>query len=122
MNSNYTPGPWVYNEEKYQIESSSQWFVEPDEKYDQEGIRQAVISTRAAMSGNDTNADINLICSAPDMVLALQKIVDKCRKELEIWALCDLPDNELNNNTQLMGAIIETAMAALEKAGVKQAN
>ena len=68
----YTKGKWVYNRSRYEIESTSEWTVEPSE--DEDGIPAYVISTFGSMGGKDALADIALICAAPDMLELLQKI------------------------------------------------
>lgn len=72
----YTKGDWVYNKYNNSIESTSQWTIEPDE-VGEDGIPVRVISTFAAMGGDDTTADIQLICAAPKMIQALLNIVNK---------------------------------------------
>jgi len=66
----HTPGPWEYQDHK--IVSLSSWFVEPNEDYDDPGIRTTVINTIGAMGGNDIEADAKLIAAAPELLEALK--------------------------------------------------
>lgn len=70
--SKYTEGPWYYDKEYNRIMSSKEWFIEPSEDLD--GVHTTVIETFGAMGGNDTAADIALICAAPEL-LALAKAI-----------------------------------------------
>lgn len=63
----YTPGPWVYDEKFNRIISTKEWFVEPG---DLDGIHTTIIETFGAMGGDETRADINLICAAPELLEA----------------------------------------------------
>lgn len=73
----YTNGDWVWNKDNNSIESTAEWVVKPDTDNDEEGIPVQVISTFAAMGGNDTKADVQLICAAPKMLQVLFDIVNK---------------------------------------------
>jgi len=72
----YTKGKWIYNKNNCSIESSIEYLIEPDAD-DDIGIPVLIISTFAAMGGNDIQADINLICQAPAMLDVLQDILFK---------------------------------------------
>jgi len=76
MKTKHTTGKWIYNEDKHCIESDIEWSIEPNPEWDLDGVKTEIISTYGAMGGNDTTADIRLICSAPDMLNVLQEIMD----------------------------------------------
>jgi hypothetical protein len=97
MKTKYTPGPWT--EDGFKVTAKNKTIC----RVDLDGGANAF-----------DNANAKLISAAPEMVEALQTIVNECRKELETWAYA--PDNEPGNATQLMGALIETAEKALNKA------
>jgi hypothetical protein len=67
----HTPGPWVYDKKFNRIISEKEWSVSPDDNFD--GIHTTIIETFGAMGGQETAADIALICAAPDMLLALEQ-------------------------------------------------
>lgn len=71
----YTRGKWIYNKDTHNIESDSEYLIEPDG--DDSGVPISVISTFGAMSGNDPNADIKLICAAPEMLDLLYNMLAK---------------------------------------------
>jgi hypothetical protein len=73
----YTNGDWVWNKNNNSIESTTEWVIKPDKENDEDGVPVQVISTFSAMGGDDTKADIQLICSAPKMLQALYDIVNK---------------------------------------------
>lgn len=70
--SKFTPGPWRYNKNTNSIDSVVRWLVEPIE--DDEGIPMQVISTFAAMGGENTSADIKLISKAPEMYTLIRNL------------------------------------------------
>jgi hypothetical protein len=76
MKTKHTTGKWIYNEYKHCIESDTEWSIEPNPEWDLDGSKTEIISTYGAMGGNDTRADIRLICSAPDMLNVLQEIIE----------------------------------------------
>jgi hypothetical protein len=71
----HTSGDWIFNPINYSIESTAEWIVHPDEENDEEGIPVQVVSTFGSMGGNDTMADIKLICAAPRMLDLLYHLV-----------------------------------------------
>lgn len=71
----YTSGDWIYNSKSNSIESTSEWLVKPED--DEDGVPIQIISTFAAMGGDDINADIKLICAAPKMIELLLDLLDK---------------------------------------------
>ena len=76
----HTKGKWVFNALRNAIESDSEWDTEPNIEDGEEGIPVQVISTFSAMGGKDTNADIKLICSAPELletVIRLQAVIEQ---------------------------------------------
>jgi hypothetical protein len=68
----HTPGPWVYDKKFNRIISEKEWSVSPDDNFD--GIHTTIIETFGAMGGQETAADIALICAAPDMLEALKEL------------------------------------------------
>jgi len=75
MKTKHTTGKWIYNKEKHCIESDTEWAIEPNEEWELEGSKTEIISTYGAMGGNDTQADIKLICSAPELLKSLIEMV-----------------------------------------------
>ena len=71
----YTPGPWKYEKDKNRIISTTQWFIEPSDPV-------SIVNLYGAMGGDDTNADAQLMASAPDLLQALQNAI----QNLQGWA------------------------------------
>ena len=82
MTNNHTPGPWAHDKRLNLIYSQSAYLVTPSIFDDEEGVPMTVISTFAAMGGNDIEADVALIVAAPEMLGALIQIYEhetRCR-------------------------------------------
>ena len=60
----HTKTPWVYNPSNNSIESEIEWFIEPDESQDEEGMKRSVFCMVGAMGGEDCQADIEMICKS----------------------------------------------------------
>ncbi len=67
----HTKGPWAFDSKTNSIYSTKEWIVPPSKNDEEEGVPLPVISTFAAMGGNDTSADIKLITAAPELLSAL---------------------------------------------------
>lgn len=105
MNTTHTPGPWAYDENRNAIYSTVEFIIEPDKEQDEEGIPVDIISTRAAMGGNDTKADIKLLTAAPCMLEALNETLSALKA-----IAADYPEDTYWNE------VIQKAETAIQKA------
>jgi hypothetical protein len=102
----HTKGPWVYDQELYRIISGEQWMVEPGDEF-LDGIHTTVINTFGGMGGDDTRADIALICAAPDLLESCKDVAKFYQDNFENMPV----------NFQTYAAIIDAAISKAEGRG-----
>lgn len=70
----HTPGPWWYDDKTSTIRGSlPAYWEDPDDK---DADKAPVFNLTGACSGEDIPANVRLACAAPDLLEALQKMVE----------------------------------------------
>jgi hypothetical protein len=104
MKTKHTPGPWRHNGKRNAIESTTEMV------YEDQPVQ--VISTFAAMGGENTDADILLIAAAPDLLEALEE-AKKLLEAVRVYLPKSMHDS---NRFAFENTLANVIMPAIKKA------